>query len=71
VTARILPLMAAIAIAACEEGVAPGIDVTDLPDAAADAAKDTYLRLDDPVTAGEGVRTPQCDVFDSIVGWAL
>jgi para-nitrobenzyl esterase len=36
-----------------------------------DAAKDTYLRLDAPNTGGEGVRTPQCDLFDSIVGWAL
>jgi len=35
-----------------------------------DAAKDTCLRFDDPIAAVEGVRTSQCDMFDSIAAWA-
>ena len=31
-----------------------------------DAASDPFLQLDDPVAAGEGVRTRQCDFWDSL-----
>lgn len=30
------------------------------------SATDPYLALDDPITAGEGVRTQQCDFWDSL-----
>lgn len=33
----------------------------------AEAATDPYLRLDVPIEAGEGVRTAQCDFWDSLV----
>lgn len=42
-----------------------------VPWPAYDAATDAYLRLDAPVLAGQGVRTPQCDLFDAMVGDAL
>jgi len=32
-----------------------------------EAASDPFLRLDDPIAEGHGVRTPQCDLFDEIV----
>jgi para-nitrobenzyl esterase len=32
-----------------------------------DATKDSYLGLDDTIAAGEGVRTAQCDFWDSLV----
>jgi para-nitrobenzyl esterase len=35
-----------------------------------DAAADPFLRLDDPVAAGEGVRTRQCDFWDSLAAAA-
>ena len=31
-----------------------------------DVATDPFLQLDDPVAAGEGVRTRQCDFWDSL-----
>lgn len=32
-----------------------------------DAAKDTYLRLDNTIVAGEGIRTAQCDFWDTLL----
>jgi hypothetical protein len=33
-----------------------------------DAAVDSYLRLDTPIVAGEGVRTAQCDFWERLAG---